>query len=105
MRERYALNTKWAFSKEATEVPKTMPKKWYWVNLPHTWNAEDAFDDTPGYYRGEGWYRYVFTTDRKWEGKTVVIKFEGVNQVSDLYVNGQHLGTHRGGYTAFSYDI
>ncbi len=97
------INSGWLFHYGQLENNGT--DEWKKVDLPHTWNAEDAFDDTPGYYRGEGWYRYVFTADRKWEGKTVVIKFEGVNQVSDLYVNGQHLGTHRGGYTAFSYDI
>ena len=38
MRQIMNFNTKWAFSKEANEVPKTMPERWYWVNLPHTWN-------------------------------------------------------------------
>ena len=35
MREVINFNTKWAFTKEASEVPKEMPKKWYWVTLPH----------------------------------------------------------------------
>ena len=39
MREIISLNTKWTFSKEATSVPEVMPERWYWVNLPHTWNA------------------------------------------------------------------
>lgn len=97
------INSGWLFHRGQLSGDGT--DEWQKVNLPHTWNAEDAFDDTPGYYRGEGWYRYAFTADGKWAGKTVVIKFEGVNQVADLYVNGQHLGTHCGGYTAFSYDI
>ena len=37
MREVINFNTKWAFSKEATAVPATMPERWYWVTLPHTW--------------------------------------------------------------------
>ncbi|MGA7307056.1 MAG: hypothetical protein WBW88_19470, partial [Rhodothermales bacterium] len=30
---------------------------WERVDLPHTWNAQDAFDKEPGYRRGTGWYR------------------------------------------------
>lgn len=97
------INSGWLFHHGALADSGT--DEWQRINLPHTWNAEDAFDDTPGYYRGECWYRRDFTADKDWEGKTVVIKFEGANQVADLYVNGQHLGTHSGGYTAFSYDI
>lgn len=42
MREVINFNTKWAFTKEAAEVPQTMPEKWYWVNLPHSWNANSG---------------------------------------------------------------
>ena len=44
MREVLNLNTKWAFSKEADQVPEVMPQRWYWVNLPHCWNAIDGQD-------------------------------------------------------------
>ena len=42
MREIFNLNEKWAFSKEAIKPPVAMPQNWYWVNLPHTWNAIDV---------------------------------------------------------------
>ena len=41
MREIYNLNAKWAFTKQANAVPSEMPKDWYFVNLPHSWNAID----------------------------------------------------------------
>ena len=44
MREIFNLNEKWAFSKEAIKPPVAMPQNWYWVNLPHTWNAIDGQD-------------------------------------------------------------
>ena len=44
MRKIVNLNTKWAFSKEATAVPSAMPANWHWVHLPHTWNAIDGQD-------------------------------------------------------------
>ena len=43
MREIFNLNEKWAFSKEAMKPPVAMPQNWYWVNLPHTWNAIPPF--------------------------------------------------------------
>lgn len=56
MRQVFNFNTKWAFTKEATEVPTTMPEKWYWVTLPHTWNAIDGQDGNNDYYRGTCYY-------------------------------------------------
>ena len=41
MRQIIDLNYKWAFSKEAGEIPQTIPAHWYWVNLPHSWNNID----------------------------------------------------------------
>ena len=52
MRQVINLNTKWAFSKEATAVPAAMPENWYFVHLPHTWNAIDGQDGGGDYYRG-----------------------------------------------------
>jgi len=36
--------------------------------------------------------------------KQIYVGFEGVFQVADVYVNGQYLGQHRGGYTRFTFD-
>ena len=34
---------------------------WTDVSIPHTWNAKDAEDEIPGYFRGKGWYRKAVT--------------------------------------------
>ena len=52
MREIFNLKRKVAFSKEAIKPPVAMPQNWYWVNLPHTWNAIDGQDGGNDYYRG-----------------------------------------------------
>ena len=41
MREVINIDHKWAFQKAIDKVPDTIPKEWYMVNLPHTWNAMD----------------------------------------------------------------
>ena len=56
MREIININQKWAFTKDATEVPAVMPEKWYWVNIPHSWNAIDGQDGGNDYYRGTCYY-------------------------------------------------
>ena len=78
---------------------------WQHVSIPHTWNAHDVSDEVPGYWRGIGWYRKHFRLDRKLAGQRIFLEFEGVNQVSEFWLNGQHLGIHKSGYTSFEFDI
>ena len=74
------------------------------VNLPHTWNSKDAQSGFE-YYRGVGTYSKKLVIDKKYLGKRLFLKFEGVHTVSDVFLNGVHLGQHRGGYSAFAYEI
>lgn len=74
------------------------------VQLPHTWNALDA-DVRPDYYRGEGNYTKDLFVDSSWKGKRLFLRFEGANTVANVFVNGKHIGEHRGGYGAFVFEI
>jgi beta-galactosidase len=78
---------------------------WEQIALPHTWNAHDVADEVSGYWRGIGWYRKHFRLDAKLAGKRVFLEFEGVNQVSEFWLNGARLGIHKSGYTSFEFDI
>ena len=78
---------------------------WQAVSLPHTWNAADAFDDTPGYLRGTGIYRRTLTLSESQLAHRLYLRFEGAQTVAKLIVNGHEAGTHVGGYTAFCFDI
>ncbi len=51
------------------------------------------------------WYRRSFQIPRDWRGKRVVLHFGAVDFETTVYVNGKEIGTHRGGYDAFSFDI
>ena len=62
MRQVININEKWAFTKDADEIPKEMPKRWCWVHLPHTWNNIDGQDGNNDYYRGTGYYATVSYT-------------------------------------------
>ena len=75
------------------------------VQLPHTWNTKDTFDEVPGYYRGVGWYRKSFEIPPAWAGKRIGLRFEAACQVAMVWVNNVLLGSHRGAFTPFQFDI
>lgn len=74
------------------------------VTLPHSWNTADAQEGID-YYRGIGTYSKNFDVDKTWIGQRIFIRFEGVNIISTVTLNGHELGQHKGGYAAFCYEI
>jgi len=50
-------------------------------------------------------YRRTFTVPPDWHDKHVLLHFEAVNWETHVWVNGQDLGAHKGGYDRFSFDI
>ncbi|MHB1294617.1 MAG: glycoside hydrolase family 2 protein [Anaerolineae bacterium] len=51
------------------------------------------------------WYRREFDLPGAWAGRRVLLHFGAVDYQADVWVNGQQAGQHRGGYTAFSFDV
>ena len=51
------------------------------------------------------WYKRSFAVPANWSGKRVILNFGAVDRVATIYVNGQKIGSHSGGYDAFSFDI
>ena len=78
---------------------------WQQIFLPHTWNANDGSDEIAGYFRGLGWYRKHFVLGEDLRGKRIFLEFEGVNQVSEFWLNGKRVGEHKGGYTSFEFEV
>lgn len=97
-RQVQTLNAAWEFKLEKDDKKEI-------VNIPHTWNAEDAFRDGKEYFRGKGTYSKTLYAPEEWKDKRVFLKFEGSNQITTLFVNDQIIGGHRGGYTGFVFDI
>ncbi len=75
------------------------------VDLPHTWNAQDALGGKHDYKRGIGNYTKKIFIRPEWQSKRLFLRFEGANCVSNVFVNGKHIGEHRGGYGAFVFEI
>ena len=73
------------------------------VALPHTWNALDGQDGGADYWRGIGTYEIDLPVPTK--GKKQYIEIQGANHVATVYCNGREMGTHKGGFSTFRYDL
>ena len=105
MRQIYNFNTKWGFSKEAVEVPTTMPERWNWVNLPHTWNNIDGQDGGNDLYRGTAFYAKELEKMDLPKADRYFLEIQGANSSAIVYVNGKKLDNHDGGYSTWRVDI
>ena len=83
---------------------------WDNVNLPHDYSIDQEFTTSgeaesgflPG---GIGWYRKTFVVPEKYQGKQLMIEFDGAYMNAEVYLNGKKLGEHPYGYTAFAFDL
>lgn len=73
------------------------------ISLPHTWNNLDGQDGGNDYHRGIG--TYLIDLPDPVAGKKQYIEIQGANHVATVYCNGRELGTHKGGFSTFRYDL
>ncbi len=105
MRKVLNINRKWAFTKEWSDIPSEVPKNWNFVNLPHTWNGIDGQDGENDYYRGKCLYVRSLEKEDLPEADRYYIEFRGANSSAELYVDGNKIACHDGGYSTWRADI
>lgn len=93
-RQDILLNDNWKF-RFSHQVQKGSEIR---VDLPHTWNAQDALSGKIDYKRGIGNYEKKLFIRPEWQGKRLFLRFEGANSIADVFINRRHIGEHRGGY-------
>jgi beta-galactosidase len=112
-RENFCSQWKFFLADDANaKLPDYNDKSWRILNLPHDWSIEGKFDAKnpagigggalPG---GVGWYRKSFTVPLDSKNKNVFIDFDGVYQLSEVWINGHSLGMRPNGYISFRYDL
>ena len=131
-RDTISLNDNWMFHLGAsqpsvTAQDATYANGWRRVNAPHDfqieqpWVAPDASETADnsdaganiksrlsarGFKEmGEGWYVKTITPDASLKGKRLVLNFEGIMYVADVYLNGQRIGGTDYGYVGFEIDV
>lgn len=82
---------------------------WAPATLPHTARVEALVTGAPGsdtwQWQGTYWYRRTFPLDADAVGKRVFLHFDAAMNVADVWWNGEHLGTHLGGWLPFGFDV
>lgn len=107
------FNFDWKFqlgNPEGAERADFDDREWRQLDLPHDYQFEQPWDEKANKGRGfkrmcEGWYRKTFFVPEILEGKRLILDFEGVMYVSDVYVNGKKVVSNEYGYTGFEADI
>ena len=99
-REIYSLNSGWKFFYKEENSSDNARE----VSIPHTWNL-DAFVGDGAYYQTSANYQRTLFVPAEWRGKRLFLRFNGVQSVADVFLNGRHIGDHFGGYTAFTFEI
>ena len=106
MRNVINFNDNWKFIQKDVGLPTEFPTDWCDVTLPHTWNAVDGNDGNGSYDRGNYWYAKSFVTPKQpLAGGRVFVEFLAANSEATVYVNGEKVTYHEGGYSIFRADI
>lgn len=102
-----SLNQSWQYwENNTTELALVDANSvWQTINLPHTWNATDTVDSAPGYRRSASWYKRVLTNSEINSDGLTHLYFEGANFETQVYLNGEFVGEHIGGYIGFTMDL
>ena len=99
------LKDNWMFVKEAENAADAASKKGTAVSLPHTWNAVDGQDGGNDYHRGTCWYVTKFQKPDLEAGSQVYVEFLGASVIADVYLNGEAVAHHEGGYSTFRVNL
>ena len=83
---------------------------WETLDLPHDFQINLPWDSSAGGARGFkemgiGWYRKIFKADPSWKGKKILLDFEGIMLLGDVWVNGKMVGSTDYGYLGFETEI
>ena len=129
-----SFNFDWKFARCDSSVPEEGPQQngfddaaWEDVNLPHDfqisqpWVAPSASErpdkSDPGANvvsrlssrgfkaMGKAWYRKSFVPSEEWKGRRVLVDFQGIMYVGDVFLNGERIGGTDYGYLGFEVDI
>ena len=105
-RESRLINKGWTFHKGSQIGAESVDfddAAWEQVNVPHS--ASIPYWMELEVYEGDTWYRKEFAADADLKSRRAFVEFEGAFQHAWVYLNGQLLGEHKGGYTGFCYDM
>ncbi|WP_298369562.1 glycoside hydrolase family 2 TIM barrel-domain containing protein [uncultured Lutibacter sp.] len=100
-----SLNGTWQFiaSNKLNEnsIVKNKDIQWDTIHVPGNWDTRKRYSE----YEGKGYYYKQFKVPTNWEKKQIHLKFNAVYETAKVWLNGEFLGKHVGGYTPFEFNI
>ncbi len=118
------INRDWTFHYFPSPQPDPAPAapgyddaQWPAVAVPHTWSTFETTRDLHPFIRaateridtywwyGWGWYRKKFSIGPEHAARLVFLEFDGVQKYAKIYLNGEFVAEHKGGYTSFCVDL
>lgn len=105
MRNIVSFNDNWKFIKNAADEVEAANGEGESIALPHTWNAVDGQDGGNDYHRGTCWYVKKFAKPEKNETDKAYLEFCGAAMTAEIYLNGEKISRHEGGYSTFRVEI
>ncbi len=102
MRNIFNLNENWIFVKDTADIACREGEQ---VNLPHSWNAVDGQDGGNDYFRGSCLYHKNLKKAELPEADLYYLELRGANSSADVYVGGEKLAHHDGGYSTWRVNI
>lgn len=101
----FAYNNEWS----PADALGTPPSAWQPVSLPHSWNRLGEYrvgrTEATDNRQGRGWYRQAIEGADLDPTRRHFIEFDAVSNVADVWLNGQHLGSHSGAFTRFRFEL
>lgn len=73
--------------------------------MPHSWSSQFATDNEAGYRRSVNWYKKSLVNPAVDANKIYQLYFEGFNNTTKVYVNGNEVGEHIDDYIGFTFAI
>ncbi len=111
-RQEFNLNPTWRFLRidrpdmdGEYQSPALDDSRWEVVHLPHSVRLEPENASGNRNFQGIAWYRREIEVPATWQGRNVLLRFDGAMQVAELWLNGEPLFTHHGGYIPFVIDL
>ena len=106
--EEFSLNGTWQFTvdsllsrSDAWTKPGYKSTRWDQRSVPGNWDTENAYAN----FKGTGYYRKAFTVPSTWKASKMRLNFGAVYQTTEVWLNGNYLGKHIGGYTPFEFNV
>ncbi|HOT98688.1 MAG TPA: glycoside hydrolase family 2 TIM barrel-domain containing protein [bacterium] len=116
-KKRFAANDALTLSNRAAAMPGILSESmgregrdyndsaWPVITLPAVENRMNAYEVQPEFYEDGVWYRRTFSVPDSLRGRYIKLIFYAVNYVADVWINGEYIGYHEGGYTPFAFDV